>query len=351
VNTSCTCNYYDTATDAIVGLDQALVFRLKSDIKLATQGVDDSQTLISGQNHLPWDRAFAAGFDAEQRFLKAAGLDKLMQPRTYSGQIDPNDAIQQIQDVADGKSKDNWTEKPFATPSQAVAGIGVALDEVYARQQRAIKFAVSDLGEPPMPKDKSIWDDLLEILIKTALAGAAGAIGSMVSSAVKGKLEKALAGKAEDAVTASMFKPMNGDYHTTTKMIRGEVMSSGAAANTMMSEAAKDAFKEFFKSAGYKAIMSAFASSKFTSNSHQPLNIFQQHSEVVLDNARLQGRTAFVHLAPALGQAEPEPLHAVYQAILGKLEDVHAIQVRVHWVESGSLGRRDGDRQDLRVVI
>lgn len=317
--------HYDVASDALRGItDKRLLMRLNSDVALATQGMSNiAQFILDTDHKLPWDRAFAEGFDAEQRFLALMGLSS--PPRPYSGQIDPNTAIAEIEKLAKGGSPDGKPSKEkFASPQQAVAGIGVVMDEIYGRQTKAVKNAASDIAEPRLPKETSFLDTLLEILIKTALAGAAGAIGNMVQGAVKGSLDGMSKKMASSMFTdAKGLKAAQMDYFGA----RESVLSSGAASNAIAAEAAKDAAKEFFKTSGYKAIMSVIGSHKTPkSNSTNPLHIFSQHSESVLDEARLEGKLAFVHLAPALGQAEPGALWELYQHLLGQLDKAYSIQ-------------------------
>lgn len=313
--------HYDTATNAVSGIsDTRLILRLNSDIELATQGMDKSEQLVL-LNKLPWDRTIAAAFDAERRFLIATGLDKQLPQRKYSGTIDPNTAIQNIQNVAEGKSSEKWSQKAFDNPEQAVTGIGVVMDEVFLRQQRAVDNATSDIKEPRVPKESSFLDTLLEILIKTALAGAAGAIGAKVLGLAKGRIEKALGDKAVSSADYFTFRDKGMDA------LQKEAIATGAAVTSMKAAAAQDATKEFFKTAGYKAIMAAIGShGKPSSNSADPLNIFKQQSQRVFDDARLEGRMAFVHLAPALNQAEPKPLYELYQALLNGLDEFYEIQ-------------------------
>ncbi|MBA3394101.1 MAG: hypothetical protein H0T89_15750 [Deltaproteobacteria bacterium] len=306
--------HYNTATDAISAIgDKRLLARLNSDVELATVGMDSAEQFItSTKQKLPWDRAFAEGFDAEQRFLGLMGLKQLQKSRVYSGTIDPAQAIKDIDNIAAGKGGgEDYVDKKFESPQQAVAGIGVVMDEIYDRQNRAIKNATSDIAEPRVPKESSMLDTLLEILIKTALAGAAGAIGSKISSAVSSKVNKALSTKAASATSIDVFKNTGGgDYFAAKDAIQQaagkEAIASGAAATAMKSEGAKDAFKEFFKSSGYKTIMRVIGGGKVPkSNSANPLQIFSQHSEGVLDQARTEGKLAFIHLAPALTKPPP----------------------------------------------
>ncbi|MDQ3296337.1 MAG: hypothetical protein M3619_07120 [Myxococcota bacterium] len=324
--------HYDTATDALSSIEDKRKFKaLNKDVELATKGMDSAQQFMksSKDKKLPWDRAFAEGFDAEARFLDVMGLKELKKPRPYSGTIDPDMAIQEIDAIAASKGADHkWSEEKFESPQQAVAGIGVAMNEIFSRQSQAVKNAASDLKEPRLPKEQSMLDTLLDILIKTALAGAAGAIGSKISSVVSSKLNKALTTKAANT---SMFSATpqgrgGGDYFQARDTIAKDALGSGAAATTMKAEFAKDAFKEFFKQSGYKAIMSAIGSGKFKSNSTNVLSMFSQHSENVLGNAQFEGKMAFVHLAPALGQAEPGALWELYQSLLGQLDDAYTIQ-------------------------
>ncbi len=322
--------HYETASDAVLGITdkRLLQKRLNSDVALATAGMNHSQQLIMGQNPLPWDRTIASAFDAEQTFLDLMGLKEMKQPRVYSGTMSPEQAMKEIQDVKDGKSNKTWTDKKFATPQQTVEGIGVALDQVFVKQNDAIANATSDLKEPNIPDDKGWLSDLLDILIKTALAGAAGAIGAKIAGLAKGKIESAIANTASKTSLdpGHMFKPGGGGDFFDAKGSLG--IASGAAATSMKTAAAQDAVKEFFKVTGYKVIMAAIGGKgkPNASNSADALNIFKQFSKQILDNAALEQRIAFVHLKPALLQGEPDPLHELYQSIMGSLDDSYEIQ-------------------------
>ncbi len=326
--------HYNTAADAVSAIgDRRLLERLHADVELATQGMDSAERFVTSTNQkLPWDRAFAEGFDAEQHFLRLVGHNTLQKPRVYSGTIDPGKAITDIENLAAGKGgAEGHVDKKFESPQQAVAGIGVVMDEIYHRQNRAIQNATSDIAEPRVPKESSMLDTLLEILIKTALAGAAGAIGSKISAGVTRHVNKALSAKASATSIDVLKHSGEGDYFAAKGAIQQAAgkaaVASGAAATAMKSEGAKDAFKEFFKSSGYKAIMHVIGSGKVpSSNSTNPLQIFSQHSEGVLDQARLEGKMAFIHLAPALGQAEPDALWELYQSLLGQLDAAYTIQ-------------------------
>jgi hypothetical protein len=323
--------HYDAATDAVKGIPghrREKIRSLNPDIKLAKEGMDKAEQFTQMGTEMPWDRAFAEGFDAERRFVDEMGLENQFPPRAYRGSVNPEDAKKELLAIAEGKStKGGWSGKKFESPQQAVVGISVVYEEIFARQQKAIRETVNALGQPNLPKKTSMWDTLFEIFLKTALAGAAGAIGTVVQSAVKGRIEKAL---STNAVNSSWTKAATGDYFEARDIMHPKLakdaIASGAAMTTAKAEGAKDAFKEFFKTGGYKAIMAIIGSAKGDSINTNPLQVFNEQSDTVLNKARLEARMAFVHLAPALEQADPASLWELYETLKAQHDRAGAIQ-------------------------
>ena len=328
--------HYDTASDAVTGIvDRRLFLRLNPDVALATQGMGEvEQTLTDSAQPMPWDQTFATGFDAEARFLTLMGQGDRVK-RKFTGTIDPKEAIKDIEDIGSGKgaSARNWSESKFSSPQQAVAGIGVAMEEIFRRQRGAVKDATSAIGQPRLPKEPSVLDTLLEILVKTALAGAAGAIGAKLSAKVKEKVERTFSTKARES--SFMFqKGKEGDKidywdakPTAQEAAAKAAISSGAGVTTMVAESAKDSFKEFFKSSGYKVIMATVAKGRGArSNNPSLVERFRERADHVLEDAQFEERVEFLGLAPALGQAEPSALQELFRTLVAELGDAYTTQ-------------------------
>lgn len=334
--------HYSVASDALTDLatsDEAkrrLIMMITSDVKLATDGMDHVQQFITIDHNLPWRAEFAAGFDAEVRFLQLMGLEKQYLPtgRVYSGSIDPEAAMKEISDLAKHKKEDNdWMADKFQTSQQAVDGIGVMVEELFNQQRGGLTRFASDIKEPPPPKDKSTLDFLLEVLIKTALAAGAGAIGSFIQTRAKSSMDSLVKKEVESSsswVTKTIGK--EGDdaaaFMAARASIQKQAIETGVGRNVLKAEALKDSVKELFKTVGFRTITGALGSvtSSVKSNSGEIRSAFSQTSASVLDQASVQARMEFIHLAPALNQASPDGLWALYQTLLSSMQQANEIQ-------------------------
>lgn len=332
--------HYAVASDALSDLatsDEAkrrLIMGITSDVMLATKGMDRVQQFITAEDDLPWRAEFAAGFDAELRLLQIMGLDKQLLPtgRVYSGSVNPEQAIAKIAELAKHKKDDrDWTAEKFTSSQQAVEGIGVMVEELFSQQKGGLARFASDIKEPPPPKEQSKLDFLLEVLIKTVLAAGAGAIGSFVQGRAKTSMDGLTKTNAASSwVGKTVGKP--GDdpaaFLAAKNAIEKQAIDTGVAANTLKAEALKDGVKELFKTVGYKTVTGALGliSGSVHSNSGEIKTVFSQTTGSVLDDASVQARMQFIHLAPALKQASPDSLWALYQTLLNSMKQANEIQ-------------------------
>jgi hypothetical protein len=253
--------------------------------------------------------------------------------------IDPQKAISQIVDLSKHKNESkDWTAEKFENSQEAVVGIGVMVEELFKQQKSGVTRFASDIKEPPPPKDASKLDFLLEVLIKTALAAGAGAIGSFIQTRAKTSMDNLVKSNSQSAWVGKTIGGEGGsdaDFMKQVQAIQKSALDTGVGRNALKAEALKDGVKELFKSVGFKTITGALGliSGSVKSNSGDIRTAFSQTSGAVLDDASVNARMEFVHLAPALGQASPESLWALYQTLRDAMHGADEIQYDIAQTE------------------
>ena len=237
--------HFHTASTAVkLVKDRDLVLTLHDDMALASKGMEYLSGFIMIDPQIPWNRLYAAAFDAENDARHAVGLNRI--ERVYSGTIDPNVAMQTVQNtVTEGRVSGSWDKKPFASPQQAVMGLAAALDMMFDSQAQAVTRLASDLREPPKPKQLSFWEKLLEVAVKVALSTVAAGLAGYFENAIKLRIDNVFAKRSGIPMGVFELLPKAEQGQWLTDTLKG-----GDIFRKVTADAAKDGFKSLIKDGG-----------------------------------------------------------------------------------------------------
>lgn len=300
--------HFQTAIDAAVRVPKHQRMALVPDMELASKGMDHADGFLSAPPKAKWHRVYAAAFDAENRARETIGA-KPLRVRTYSGTVDPEQAIETVKDMArDGKAVEGWASKAFDTPQQAVQGIAASLDRIFELKHDAVGRFATDIKEPPRPPSTPLWQKLLEVAVKVALSTAAGALASYAEGAIKLRIDRFAGSRA--GIPMPVFNLLPKEEQA--QWLADKTSSVG---RKVAADAAKDGFKEILKSSGHLAFTLLMPKPMAKVNSREPVSAFVQVQQEILREAKHQARMMMIHLGPALTQADLEVLNALHLAL------------------------------------
>lgn len=298
-------HFHTASTAARLVKDRDLRITLHDDMALASKGMEYLNAFVAMDPPIPWNRLYAAAFDAENDARHSIGLNPVK--RVYSGTIDPNEALKAVQNtVSDGRVSGSWSKKVFHNPEQAVLGMAAALDLMFDSQMLAVTRLASDLKEPPAPKKQSFWEKLLEVAVKVALSTVAAGIASYFENAMKVRIDNVFAKKSGLPMGVFELLPKAEQSQWLTDTLKG-----GDIFRKVTADAAKDGFKSIIKDGGFLVYQMSLGSHTAKTKATEPLNAFTQVQHGALTQQRFEARSMMIRLMGALQQLDLEVLNAM----------------------------------------